>query len=73
MNAIWKWVGFVVASIALATMFVGDLMWILYLLKCFRVKKCYDRNCRYKTHCNKYRDVLTDEDRERIQKLIDQL
>ncbi|MDE6389736.1 MAG: hypothetical protein K2L82_18325 [Lachnospiraceae bacterium] len=71
MNAIWKWVGLIIAAISLTTMFVGDLMWIWYLVKCFRVKKCYKRNCRYKTHCRRYVDILTDEDRERIQKLID--
>lgn len=73
MNEIWKWVGFAGIVIFLATIFVGNLFLVCYLIKCGRVKKCYNTHCKYKTFCHKYEDKITKEDIDRLQELIGQL
>lgn len=70
---IGKWVCIIAILITAFIIVVGNLINLWYWIKCFRKTKCSNRKCRYKAYCNKYKEVITQEDRERIQKLIDQL
>ena len=69
---IWKLFCGVALLIPLAAIVISNLMHVWYRVKCIRVKKCSNRQCRYRSHCPKYRDKLTGEDKQRIEKLLDQ-
>ncbi|MDE6845089.1 MAG: hypothetical protein K2J99_04905 [Lachnospiraceae bacterium] len=73
MAVIWKWFCGGALLIPVLIILIGNLAGCWYQIRCFKIKKCSDRKCRYRTYCHKYEEVLTQKDKERIQKLIDQL
>ncbi len=52
---------------------IGNFFRCWYLIRCFKIKRCSNRQCKYRPYCSKYKDVLTEEDRVKIEKLIDRL
>lgn len=38
--------------------------------KCFRIKECTNRKCYFRDYCNKYVDIPTEEEFDRIEKLL---
>ncbi|MCM1122369.1 MAG: hypothetical protein NC416_07290 [Eubacterium sp.] len=72
MGTFWKLFRVIALLIPLAAIVIGNLVHGWYRIKCFKVKKCSDRQCRYRLHCPKYKDRLTEEDKDKIEKLIDQ-
>ena len=73
MSRIWMWIGYACIIITLVTIIVGDLLILWYFIKCGRVKECCNSRCRYKVYSPKYKDRITQEIKERLQSLIDQL
>ena len=72
MSMIENWICGIALAIPLVIIVIGDIVICWYRIKCIKVKKCTNRQCRYRGHCPKYKEVLTEEDRIKIQKLIDQ-
>lgn len=73
MGRIWMWLGFACIIITLITIIVGNLLFLWYFIKCRKIKKCGNSECRYKMYCPKYKDRITQEVKERLQNLLDQL
>jgi len=44
-----------------------------YFIKCIKVKRCSNRKCRFNQYCYKYQEVLTEEEVDELNKMIDQL
>lgn len=44
-----------------------------YRFKCRKKDICHDRNCRFTEHCDKYKHIYTDEELERINKMLDEM
>lgn len=63
-------------SIILFCFFVICVIWniarFIYFIKCFKIKKCSNRNCKMNFCCDKYKEVITDEEIERLIKMIDE-
>lgn len=70
---IGRWIYIAAILITVFIIVVGNLISLWYRVKCFKIKKCSNRKCRYRMYCHKYKEIITQEDRERIQNLIDQL
>ena len=60
-------VGFIAVTIAFNTAHA------MYFIKCFKIKKCSNKNCHFKEFCDKYEDVWMQEDIEKINKLIEEI
>ena len=52
---------------------IGNIVRLVYYIKCIRIKKCTDKQCRVKEYCPKYQESWTEEEREHLQRLIDKL
>ena len=61
------------AVLIFAYIIVWDIAKIVYFFKCAGVKKCSNKRCLAKDTCQKYEHVWTEEDMERLYKLIDGL
>ncbi len=46
---------------------------LYYFIKCIKVKKCSNRKCRFNQYCYKYQEVLTKEEVDELNRMIDQL
>lgn len=44
----------------------------VYFLKCFKIKKCSNRECKFNSFCDKYKKILTEEEFERLLKMLDE-
>lgn len=73
MNEILQWIYTFFLFGFMAIMIVFNIAHAIYWIKCFKVKTCSKQNCRFKGFCNKYEPVWTDEDIERLEKLIEEL
>ena len=62
---------------ALICFLVYTVIWniarLIYFIKCFKVKKCSNRNCKMSFCCGKYEEVLTKEEAEQLLKLIEEM
>lgn len=72
MDMIWRFFGGGALLLTILVIVIGNFIRCWYYIKCFKIKKCSDKQCRYNAYCHKYVEVLTQEDKERLQKLIDQ-
>lgn len=70
---IWQLIGSFALLLTIFIIIIGNSIRIWYYIKCIKIKKCSKRQCRYREYCHKYAEVLTQQDKERIQMLIDQL
>ena len=72
-----KWIFDLFAAGLAVLIFAYIIVWyidkILYFFKCDGVKKCSNKRCLAKDTCQKYAPVWTEEDMERLYKLIDGL
>ena len=51
---------------------VWNIARFIYFIKCFKIKKCSNRNCRMNFCCDKYKEVLTAEEAEMLLKMLDE-
>ena len=57
----------------------GFIAYFICRLKCHKMhynkysNPCHDRNCRFSEYCDKYQHILTPEEKERLEKLIEKL
>ena len=72
MGVIWKWFCSIALLIPVLVILIGNLFHCWYRIKCFKIEQCSNKQCKYGAYCPKYREVLTKEDMDKIQKLIDQ-
>lgn len=52
---------------------VGFCVYLYYQFRCRHKDSCSNRSCRFTEYCKKYKDVLTQEEIERLQKMVDEL
>ena len=76
METIFEW--FVFIAVAIVVMFMVYLYLVAFwcFIHCFKDKKfrkCSNGACKLREHCFRYEDVLTEEDIEELEKLIEQL
>lgn len=51
---------------------VGNIIEFLYWIKCLRIKyPCYNKKCIYKNYCRKHIELITQEEIDKIAKLIE--
>ncbi len=62
--------------IVLFCYFIFCVIWnitrFIYFIKCFKTRECSNRNCKFNYCCDKYEEVLTDEEVEMLLKMIDE-
>ncbi|MCM1217827.1 MAG: hypothetical protein NC548_25325 [Lachnospiraceae bacterium] len=46
---------------------------IIYGIRCFKVKKCSDRTCRFKKFCRVYEKAFTEDEVRELQRMIGKL
>lgn len=51
---------------------IGNIIRLWYFVKCLKIKKCNNRKCKYKNNCFKYQDIITDEEKEELLRLLDE-
>lgn len=63
--------------IVLIVYFLGEIffwaVFFMYRIKCVYVKKCSDRQCRFRKFCNKYHKTLTQKEMESLIRMLDSL
>lgn len=64
---------YIYAFVCTAITTIWGLVHFCYWFRCRKKDTCHNRNCKWCEHCQKYDHVFTDEEKERIQKLIDSL
>ncbi|GFI62341.1 hypothetical protein IMSAG049_01523 [Clostridiales bacterium] len=68
-----KIIGGALLALSIIYMVVWNIKRFIYFIKCFKIKKCSNKNCKFNSYCNKYKTTLTKEEIEQLQNLIDQL
>ena len=63
MSTFFEWYGIGISILILGFLVIGNMIRLVYFIKCIRIKKCLDRNCR----------VWTDADIKEMQELTDRL
>lgn len=52
---------------------VGNIIRLIYFVKCIRIKKCSNRTCMVKEYCPKHETIWTDKYIEHLEKIIEEL
>lgn len=73
MNIILYWFTHIFMFLFIASIVIFNVARVIYWIKCFKLKECSKRSCLFKDFCYKYYMEYTDEEIERVQKMIDQL
>lgn len=47
-----------------------NIIHFICFIKCFRIGECANRKCYFRDYCNKYVDIPTEEEFDRIEKLL---
>jgi len=55
-----------------AMIVVFNVARVVYWIKCFKIKDCSKRSCRFKVFCYKYYESYTEEDIARIMKMLEE-
>ena len=71
-KTIWVWFGYISLAVVVAFILFLYLVELWYFIKCFKIKRCYDKNCKFHEHCWKYKDIFTKENLEKLLELLDQ-
>lgn len=71
MNIVFMWIVYIFLFLFFAMIVVFNVARVIYFIKCIRVKRCSKDSCHFKIFCDKYHEKLTEEDIERIQKMLD--
>ena len=69
----FEWYGIGISILILGFLVIGNIIRIVYFIKCIKIKKCSDRNCRVNEYCPKYKFIWTDADIKEMQELTDRL
>ncbi len=73
MKGIFDLLNISLAVLIFAYIIIWDIARAVYFFKCVGVKKCSNKKCFAKNTCRKYESVWTEEDIEKLHKLIDSL
>lgn len=73
MKGIFDLLNTCLAVLIFAYIILWDIARAVYFFKCVGVKKCSNKKCFAKDTCRKYASVWTEEDIEKLHKLIDSL
>jgi len=71
--SVWNWI----IAVALTLYFIVCVIWSIRLMyhtiKCFKVLKCSNRDCKFRKYCDSYKEVLTEEEAEELKELLKHL
>lgn len=71
MELFTSWIGSVLALFYALWIVGANIVRIVIWVKCFKVKKCNNRKCLFR--CCKYKEILNEEDYQRILQIITDL
>ena len=72
MDIILEWFTIIFLAVFVASIVVFNLARLFYGIKCFKVEDCSHRDCPFRIFCYKYVEAYTDEDIERIMKMLEE-
>lgn len=58
-------------SLFMAYSVIWNLVHFFYWLKCFKIKTCTSRQCKFKHCCSKWEEVYTGEEKEALLQLVE--
>lgn len=73
MNIIYQWLVAIFMVCFVGMIVVFNVARLVYWIKCFKIKDCCKRSCRFKVFCYKYYECYTEEDKERFRKMLDEM
>ncbi len=72
MDIIIKWFTIIFLVVFVLSIIVFNIARLFYWIKCFKIKDCSKRDCPFQIFCYKYEEVYTEEDIERITKMLEE-
>lgn len=72
MNEILQWIYTIFLVFLAIIIIVFNIARVVYFFKCFKIKDCSNSNCHFKEFCDKYHEVLTEEEKESIRKILEE-
>lgn len=72
MDIILKWFTIIFLAVFFLSIIVFNVARVFYWIKCFKIEDCSRRDCPFHIFCYKYEEVYTQEDIERITKMLEE-
>lgn len=72
MSIILHWIMCIFLILFFAMIAVFNVARFIYWIKCFKLKDCCKRSCRFKIFCYKYYEKYSEEEIARLRKMIDE-
>ena len=73
MNTMFEWYEEIALFAMIVFFIIKNIVSLYYFFKCIKVKQCYNRNCIYNKCCFQYKEVITKEEAEELERLIEAL
>lgn len=73
MEEIWERYGMVLWIVFHAIVMIGSWLYMWFDLKCLGVIACYNKKCKYRSFCRRYRKGITEEEAEELRRYLEQL
>ncbi|MDE7202442.1 MAG: hypothetical protein K2O91_11210 [Lachnospiraceae bacterium] len=72
MNEIFQWIYNVFLVLYAIIIIVFNIARVVYFFKCFKIKDCSNQNCHFKEFCDKYHEVLMEDEKDLIRKILEE-
>lgn len=67
----WTYFGFIIMCLYAAIVILCWIVFLWHFIKCIRIKKCSDKNCKFHEYCLKYEGQITDKEIESLLNILD--